>query len=261
MDSMLKNERHSRILQQLQTIGSVYVSALAQTFQVDAVTIRRDLAELERIGLLHRVHGGAVRRAGTAAERDSPAQPTHIQDRHIERRIAEAAARFIPDHSVVFLGPGVLTCAITSFLSKHTHLTIITNALDIAWHVAQQNRLARPAAHTLHLIGGQVAPDYGLYGENDALRRVRTDMVIFEAGGLDAERGLTHDDRDGADTTRALLNLSSQVVALVAPQRVGRAGAIFVAPASEVDVLISGHEAPTPALWDLSELGVRIILT
>ena len=258
---MLKNERHNRIVQQLHTTGSVYVSALARTFQVDAVTIRRDMAELEKAGQLHRVHGGAVLRAGDTSEKGFSALSATIQEQHIERRIAEAAARFIPDHSVVFLGPGTLTRAITPFLSKHTHLTIITNALDIAWLVAQQTRLAQPTAHTLHLIGGQAAADYGLYGEADALRRVRADLVIFEAAGLDAAQGLTHDDRDCAHTTRALLNLSSQTVALITPERVGRAGAVFIAPAGEVDVLVSGHEAPTPALWDLSELGVRIILT
>jgi DeoR/GlpR family transcriptional regulator of sugar metabolism len=257
---MLRSERHNQIMQQLHTTGSVYVAELARTFQVDAVTIRRDLAELERAGQLHRVHGGAMLRAGqTITEIFSLAAVD--QQQHIERRIAEAAARFIPDHSVVFLGAGTLTRAVTPFLNKHSHLTIITNALDIAWYVAQQARLAQPVTHTLHVIGGQAAPDYGLYGDDEALRRVRADLVILEAGGLDAERGLTHDDRDGAQMTRALLNISSQTVALVAPERVGRAGAIFVAPASEVDVLISSHEAPTPALWDLSELGVHIILT
>ncbi len=256
---MLKSERLDRIAQQLHTTGSVYVAELARTFQVDAVTIRRDLAEMERAGQLRRVHGGAMLRAGQTSE-VIPGLSTPDQQ-HIERRIAEAAARFIPDRSVVFLGPGTLTRAVTPFLNKHSHLTIITNALDIAWYVAQQARLAQSTAHTLHLIGGQAAPDYGLYGADETSRRVRADLVIFEAGGLDAERGLTHDNRDCAHTTRALLGISSQTVALVAPERVGRAGAIFIAPASEIDVLISGHEAPTPALWDLSELGVRIILT
>jgi DeoR/GlpR family transcriptional regulator of sugar metabolism len=252
---MLKSERHNQIVQQLHTTGSVYVSELARTFQVNAVTIRRDLAELEKSGQLHRLHGGAVLRAGQISERDFSALSTTGQEQQIERRIAEAAARFIPDHSVVFLGPGALTRATMPFLHKHAHLTIITNALDIAWYVAQST------AHTLHLIGGQAAPDYGLYGEEDALRRVRADLVIFEAGGLDAEQGLTHDNRDCAHITRALLNISAQAVALVAPERVGRTSAVFIAPASEVDVLISGREAPTPTLWDLSELGVRIVLT
>ncbi len=249
---MFKNERQSLIVQQLQATGSVSVAELARTFNVDPVTIRRDLAWLEQTGRLHRVHGGALLRLGDAPE----PQTTGADAGHsIERRIAEAAARFVPDQSVVFLGPGPLTAEMVPFLGQHTHLTIITNALNVAWRVARQHR------HTLHLIGGQAAADDGLYGDDEALRRVRADMVVFEAGGLDAERGLTHERRDYAAMARALFTLSSQMVALVPPERLGRVGAIFIAPAGEVDVVITGREAPNPPLWDLSELGVRIVLT
>ncbi|HQE93098.1 MAG TPA: DeoR/GlpR family DNA-binding transcription regulator [Anaerolineae bacterium] len=244
---MFKNERQNLIVQKLQANGSVYVSELARTFNVDAVTIRRDLMGLERAGCLHRVHGGAVLDAGYVTKNQSPP--------NVERRIAEAAARFIPDQSVIFLGPGTLTQAIVPFLNKHTHLTIITNALNVAWDVAQQG------THILHLLGGQVASDYGLYGDAETLRHVRADIVLFEAGGLDAERGLTHERRDYATMAQALFTLGSQAVVLVKPERLGRVGAIFIAPADEVDVLITGREAPTPPLWDLSELGVRVVLT
>ncbi len=249
---MLKNERQSLIMQKLHATGSVYVSELAGTFNVDPVTIRRDLAWLEKTGHLHRVYGGAVLRPSPGTEEPSSAAD---QGRRVERRIAEAAARLIPDHSVVFLGAGTLTQEMVPFLTRHTHLTIITNALNVAWYVAQQQR------HTLHLIGGQAAPDYGLYGDNEPLRNVRTDMVIFEAGGLDAERGLTHDQRDYAAMARSFFALSAQTVVLITPEQLGRVGAIFIAPADEVDIVITGREAATPPLWDLSELGVRVILT
>ncbi|HOT91969.1 MAG TPA: DeoR/GlpR family DNA-binding transcription regulator [Anaerolineae bacterium] len=249
---MFKNERQNLIVQKLQATGSVSVAELSRTFNVDPVTIRRDLAWLEQAGYLHRVHGGALLRPGNTAN-DQTVGPDVVHG--VERRIAEAAARFIPDQGVVFLGPGTLTTEIVPFLNKHTHLTIITNALNVAWRVARQGR------HTLHLIGGQAAADDGLYGDDEALRRVRADMVIFEAGGLDAERGLTHDRRDCATMARALFTHSSQWVVLVTPERLGRVGAIFIAPAGEVDVVITGREAPNPPLWDLSELGVRIVLT
>ncbi len=237
-------------MQQLKTNGSVRVTELARTLNVDPVTIRRDLVWLEKAGHLHRVHGGAILSSKQAIDKQTT-DPNLV----LKRRIAEAAARFIADRSVVFLGPGTLTQEIVPFLSNYTHLTIITNALTIAWSAAQQRQ------HTLHIIGGQVAADFGAYGDNEALRRLGADMVILEADGLDAERGLTHDHRDYANMARALFSLSSQKTVLIAPDRLGRTGAISIVPASEVDALITGREAPTPPLWDLSELGVRVILT
>ena len=148
-----------------------------------------------------------------------------------------------------------MTSEVVPFLRTHTHLTIITNALNVGWGVAQQHQ-----GHPLHMLGGQVEQDWGIYGDSDALRNIRVDWTILEAGGLDAERGITHDDRNYANMARALFALSAQVIVLIAPENLGRTGALFIASASEVDILITGREAPNPPLWDLSELGMRIVL-
>lgn len=52
-------QRAQQILQELLRTGKVIVDDLAQSLEVSAATIRRDLAELERRGLLRRTHGGA----------------------------------------------------------------------------------------------------------------------------------------------------------------------------------------------------------
>lgn len=242
---MLKIERQTLILQHLKTTGALHVSDLATQLAVDPVTIRRDLAEMETNGLLHRVHGGAILRAEASSTPPGGG---------LKSRIAEAAARFIPDRSAIFLGPGAFTSEIVPFLHRHEHLTVITSALNVGWHVAQQQR------HTLHLLGGQVEADFGIYGDLEGLHKVRADWMLLEAGGLDAERGVTHDRREYAEMARALFHQGAQIILLVAPENLGRASALFIAPAGEVDVLITGRESPNPALWDLSELGLQIVL-
>ncbi len=243
---MLKAERHRVILDELHAEGSVRVTDLAQQLNVDPVTIRRDLSQLEAEEHLRRVHGGAVVRDVSYES----SEPTGIH-----RRIAEAAARFIPDGSVVFVGPGTLTAAVMTYFEPRSNLTIITNALNAAWSVVRQTQ------HTLHLIGGQVSEDFGIYGQPETLQNIRADWIILEVDGLDAERGLTHDSHHVASLARTLLRLRAQVIVLMPPERLGRAGALFVAPAGEVDVLITAREADNPPLWDLSELGIRIVLT
>lgn len=243
---MLKSERQRWIVERLQAEGVVRVSELAETLDVNPVTVRRDLTQLEDEGQLRRVHGGAViRESGAVRTRPSG----------LSRRIAEATAKFIPEESVLFLGPGTLTTEVVPFLQAHAHLTVITNALDAAWSLARQQR------HTLHMIGGQVGAGYGVFGDPERLRRIRADYVVLEADGLDAERGFTHDDRETAAMARSLFSLSAQKIVLIAPDRLGRAGALFIAPAGEIDVVVTGREADNARLWDLSEVGVRIVLT
>lgn len=61
--------RHARILAALEREGTVRVSQLSQALGVTPVTLRRDLLQLERSGLLERVHGGAVRATGSTNRR------------------------------------------------------------------------------------------------------------------------------------------------------------------------------------------------
>jgi DNA-binding LacI/PurR family transcriptional regulator len=61
---MLAPERHELILRSLRRHGRLRVAELAAELGVSAITVRRDLAELDSAGLLRRVHGGAV---GTSA--------------------------------------------------------------------------------------------------------------------------------------------------------------------------------------------------
>lgn len=243
--AMLSEERRNLILEALSRTGSVRVSELAASLNADPVTIRRDLAQLESEGRLHRVHGGAVHREGPAS---SPASG-------IECRIAETAARFIPNDVVVFLGPGALTAEMVPFLMGHQRLTLVTSSLQVAWAAA------RGGKHTVHVVGGQVEADLGLYGDLQAFPQLRADWVVLEASGLDAERGLTHDQSLYASLARVLFGLGAQMMALLLPERIGRTGAVTIAPADEVDMLITGREASNAALWDLSEVGIRVVLT
>lgn len=242
---MLNAERRTLIIDLLSQTESVRVSELATRLNVDPVTIRRDLAQLEAEGRLHRVHGGAVRR-----ELSTSGAPSSVQ-----RRIAEAAAHFIPHDAVIFLGPGPLTAEMIPFLNAHRQLTIITNSLQVACATTHHSN------HTLHVVGGQAEGDHGLYGDDQAFAQLRADWVILEASGLDADRGLTHDQSAYASMARTLFGLGAQIMVLLLSERVGRVGAVYIAPPEEVDILITGREASNAALWDLSELGVRVVLT
>ena len=57
---MLASQRHNQIQQLLQENGAVTIAKLMETFSISMETARRDLAAMEKEGLLARVHGGAL---------------------------------------------------------------------------------------------------------------------------------------------------------------------------------------------------------
>ena len=57
---MFTSERHTAILEILKENGSAIVKSLAKTLYVSEATVRRDIKEMQRMGLIERSHGGAI---------------------------------------------------------------------------------------------------------------------------------------------------------------------------------------------------------
>ncbi len=250
---MLSAERQQAISQLIARHGAGNVAELAQHFRVSGSTIRRDLEQLERRGLIQRTHGGAIALGTIRAASDQPFTPSADSP---PERIGRAAARKVQPGETVYLGPGRLTLATAKALSARTKATVVTNSLDIAHWLADHTRL------TVILTGGTVGrPRNGLSGPlvTHALRSLRADRVILEAAGISPDQGVMHADLAQAELCQELINSSGETIVLVPPDRVGRVGGILIGPASDVDVIITGREAPDATLWDLSQLGIAII--
>jgi DeoR family transcriptional regulator of aga operon len=247
--SLEATERRTAIEEIVSRAGFAQVADLAQHFGRDTSTIRRDLDALEGQGRVRRIHGGAV----PADDARTPEQTVAAQ----EARIAAAVADSVADGETVCLGPGRLPLATAKALASKAGLTVITNGLEIAhW-------LAAHTDHNVIVTGGQLErADLGLAGQmvRSALAGLRAERVILEAGGVSAVGGVTDDSLSQAEIARMLLGTGSEIIVAVPPNRVGRVAAVHVADVSDVDVVVTAREAPSPHLWDLSELGVRIVL-
>lgn len=97
--ALLAAERRAHVLAVLERDGAVRVAQLMDELGVAPVTLRRDLAQMEREGLLLRVHGGAVPPADRAPTSEAPAHPV------IARRTGSIAL-LVP--SLDYYWPGVV---------------------------------------------------------------------------------------------------------------------------------------------------------
>jgi DeoR family fructose operon transcriptional repressor len=94
----------------------------------------------------------------------------------------------------------------------------------------------------------------------DGLQRLHADRVVLELDGISALEGLTQDSLPQAEIAQAMVEAGSRVVVVVPPERVGRVAAARVAPVTSADVVVTSRDAPAAYLWDLTEVGVEIVL-
>ena len=95
MTGMYAEERHEAIAGLVRSNGRISVSEVASTFGVTTETVRRDLAQLERAGLLRRVHGGAVPTSALALA-EQALEARDVAHAAQKDRIARAALELLP---------------------------------------------------------------------------------------------------------------------------------------------------------------------
>ena len=144
---MLAVERRSGILRQVQREGRVVVTEVSRAFGVTEETVRRDLNQLEREGLLSRTHGGAVARRGEAE--DLPYGLRNQTNLEAKRAIGARAAELVRDGDALMLNSSSTAYEALRALHAHRDLTLITNSVRL---------LADPelTSHTIMSVGGEL---------------------------------------------------------------------------------------------------------
>lgn len=246
---MLSAERRQAIARLIRERGAVQVAALSVRFGVSASTIRRDLEALELEGLARRTYGGAV--AGEARDNGPVQQADDEKD-----LIGRAAAKLVNAGETVFLGPGTTTLSVARHLTDRINLTVVTNALDIS------SFLTRHSTVSVIVTGGQVQrPEFALIGHisEQTLRELRADKVIIGAGGISVLDGLTGESLPAVTAMRAALEIAPQVIVVAEHSKLGRVATALLAPVDRADVIVTGRDADPSVVWDLTELGIKVI--
>jgi DeoR family transcriptional regulator of aga operon len=239
----------------VRTQGAVRVKELCLQLEASESTIRRDLQYLERQGILERSYGGATAIGDAALQAARQARGPREEE---EARIARATADQIAPGETVFIGPGTTPCAVAEAIAGIPRLTVMTNALNVAVHLAEKSQIP------VILSGGQVdRRDTALTGHlaELALRELRADRAIVGVGGIHLPDGLTADALPGAHLLRAVIDMAPKVTVVATADRWGHVGPAFLAPLDAVDTIVTSIDAPPAMVWDLTELGIRVIQT
>jgi DeoR family transcriptional regulator, fructose operon transcriptional repressor len=255
---MYPEERQHAIAGLVTERGRVAVTAVAEQFGVTTETVRRDLALLERAGMLRRVHGGAVP-VGALALAETGLGERHGHRTEHKRKIAAAALDLLPgpDGSVILDG-GTTTAALADILPGDRRLYVATNSVPIA------ARLSVTPGVSLHVLGGRVRGiTQTAVGESTvrALEDLRMDVVFLGANGVSPRHGFSTPDETEAATKRAMARAAQRVVVLADSSKLGREHLVRFAALDDVDVLVTDGEADPGIVAELESLGIEVLVS
>lgn len=233
---MLARERQSYIAERVRDRGAVRVSDLTRELQVSDMTVRRDLDQLARQGVVDKVHGGA-----TVPGRHSTDEPGFETKSGRERAekdaIATLATTLVQPGFAVGLSAGTTTWTVAQRLLEIPGITVVTNSVQIASVFYRSPR----ADQTVVLTGGVRTPSDALVGPVAVatLRSLNLDLVFLGVHGMDERTGFTSPNLLEAETSRALARSGQRLVVVADHTKWGVVGISTIATLDEADVLVT----------------------
>ncbi len=254
-DPMLIEERRQHILALAQSKGRVLVRELSKTLGISQITIRKDLDHLQAKGLLQRSHGGALP-AQPGALFDPTLQEKEKSHRSEKTRIATAAAKLVQEGQCVMLDSGTTTTAVAQALKKFSHLTVITNGVNIAAELTGTH-------FDVILTGGIVRKNsFSLVGPlaEDMLEEMHADILFLGVDGFDTEIGLTTPNLLESRVNRAMVKAAAKVVAVCDSTKFERRSLSRIVPTTAIHHVITDTNLRPEIAQTLRDLNIELTL-
>lgn len=228
----------------VEQVGEVTVGGLAEHFRVSIDTIRRDLDQLDREGVVVRTHGGAV--SAEAQLKDRALDVRLRMQTEEKEKIARLAAGLIDDGAVVMLNAGTTTLALARALRNHRDLTIATNNLRIPAEISPS------VFRDLYVFGGAVraitqattGPVTFTMTPGGPEVDIRCDLALIAVGAIDAA-GFSTSNMGDANMMAEMIQRAERTAILADSSKVGRRLFAQVATLDRADFLVT-DSAPDP---------------
>ena len=187
---MLTQKRHALILEKLEKDSIVYVNDLVKFLKTSESTIRRDLNELNKLGLLKKVHGGAILVNGSLINtKDYEVEIRKGIKREEKIRIAKYAANLIESEDFVYIDSGTTTELMIEFINCR-NVVFVTNGISHGKKLMYRN-------FTTYILGGEIKfKTEAIVGVEaiESLKKYNFTKGFFGTNGIHNEKGFTTPD-------------------------------------------------------------------
>ncbi|WOP18560.1 DeoR/GlpR family DNA-binding transcription regulator [Raineyella sp. LH-20] len=249
-----KAARLDRISTAVRRDGFVNVDDLVEALGVSRMTVHRDLDELQALGTLRKVRGGASAQRSTRYESDLEFRLGTAVDE--KRRIAAAAAELVNDGDVVIVDDSTSALHLVPHLTQRSPLTVITNALPVLQALGEQNEVSVIALGGLYDV--RHAAFLGILCEN-ALATLYAD-VLFASTSSMRDRVLYHQDPAVVAAKQAMIRAAGRRVLLLDHTKIGHGALYRLCDVGDFTHVVVDDSVDDEVVRTVRETGVEVLV-
>lgn len=245
-------ERKDFILNYLRDSRIGMVHDFSEPLAVSEATIRRDLQELEDLGFLRRIHGGA-------ALAESAIEPLFNdkkqKNKDSKKRIAEAALTLINDNDRIYLDGGSTILYLARLLNQRKNLTVVTNSI-----LAAATLMDSP--HKLVMLGGEFRPiSRTLIGAltEPVIEHLQVDKAFMGTIGFSLKMGMTTTASEEAFTKTKIMQKSNQIILLADSSKLRVDSFAKSGSVGDIDVLVT-EKIEDDMFLKLKEYKIQVVV-
>lgn len=231
--------RRAKIMELLKLQGKISIQEIIEATGCSEATARRDLDYLEKSGQLIRTIGGAAVQDGGLKQVPSSEIP-FADKRYFQlqgkEQIAKEAASLVEEGDIVCLTGGTTTYLIAKQLKHMHHITIVTNAVNIAAELADAEGVQ------VVVIGGVMrAKSYELTGPlaESVISKINVTKMFLGVDGVSLEHGFTMHSELEARIAQLLIERSNHVYAVFDDSKQQRSALFTIVPLADVTGVIT----------------------
>lgn len=253
---MIREERLNRLTEYAKSKQYVSIDELITLLNVSKSTVHRDLAALEKLGVLSLSRGGALY-AGDAGS----AEPTYIEKNKSNTtekdNIGKAAADFIHPGETAFIGAGTTARCMVPYLGRIPAFNLVTNDVMIAADCTDYSNV------NVTVTGGQLRRNYytlrGFAAEN-YISNMHIDVSFWGMDAVDPENGCFIANADEVSLIQKVISISGKVVLLCDHSKFDNKAFMLVCPMDKISTIITDKGADSSILEKLRLQNIDIIL-
>lgn len=252
---IIPDQRREMILRQLRRHQVLSVHQLMELFDCSHMTIRRDIAVLEKEGRAYSVAGG-VRIASPVASEPSHQSKAVAETPH-KQAMARRAAELLRPAMTLYLDAGTSTLALVPYVRALPGMTVVTNDFSIVMALADANDVA-----VIHTGGLLDHPNRSGVGDLAAatLSRIATDIAFMSTASWDLQRGITTPSAAKVAVKRAAMEGASQRVLVATSSKYGTFGMYKIAPLEDFDLIVTDTGLAEGAAAGVTRLGIELAM-
>lgn len=253
MTSSKKQTRQKRIVEELAFQPTLRVSDLADKLRVSSETVRRDLDELTRQGLIGRTYGGAVARQNMQEPGLNERHNLLVEER---QRIAKAAMPILAGSRHFMIGSGATTVHVARRMAfEMNNITVITHSFGVATALS-----LNPTIRVYMAPGFYYAREGAMHGGQTIhyLQNFRADWAIVGASGI-SEEGCTDAVIEAGEVYTQMIQRATRSMVVADHSKFGASFAAQYAHWNALSILVSDKKPPERIGQALDASRVRLI--